>query len=401
MLNNVSRLLTDTRSIATPGEAHKVISAKEKLRRIVIVERRLTHYRVPFFNHLRALLEKEGIELQLLVSEGTEIEAQKKDLGHLDWAIPIRAHHMFGTNLCWQPFGDYARDADLVIVVHENKLLYNLWLMFVRRPRRLAFWGHGRNMQSNKPGGWKELFKRWTVNKVDWWFAYTEMSVGLVEQAGFPRRRITDVENSADTNEMVSQCKRVSDKHWQQLRKRYRLNDGPIGLCLGSLYAEKRLDFLIDAALRIRRRVPDFQLLVVGAGNEQGKIESAAAQHAWICYAGPLRGLDKATVLVYADVLLSPGAVGLGILDSFVSGTPMFTTDCGKHGPEISYLESGRNGIITIDDLDAYADAVVDALNDRTMLAELSVGARAGASKYTVENMAQKFKAGVLACLSS
>lgn len=401
MLNNIPVFLNTHNAFPLVDEANRAKNIPVKSRSVVIVERRLTHYRVPFFNHLRALLEKEGIELKLLISESTEEEAQKKDMGYLDWAISIPARHMFGTKLCWQPFGAYARGADLVVVVHENKHLYNLWLMFVRRPRRLAFWGHGRNMQSNNPSGLKELFKRWTVNKVDWWFAYTEMSVNLVQQTGFPQQRITDVENSADTNEMTALCERVSDEDWQRLRRQLKLGEGPIGLCLGSLYAEKRLDFLLDAAQRIRQQIPDFKLLVVGAGNEQGKIEAAAAIHPWICYPGPMRGSDKATVLVCADVLLNPGAVGLGVLDSFVSGTPMFTTACGIHGPEIAYLQSGMNGMITDDDVESYAQTVVAALTDPALLAKLGEGARTSASKYTIENMAERFKAGVLACLSS
>ncbi|NMM28220.1 MAG: glycosyltransferase family 4 protein [Glaciimonas sp.] len=344
---------------------------------------------------------REGIELLLLIGHGTPEEGKKNDLGFLDWVIRIPTYYLLGDKLCWQPFGAYAKSADLVIVNHENKLIYNLWLLFFRHPQRLAFWGHGRNMQSQAPNGIKELFKRWTVNKADWWFAYTEMTAELITSNGFPRESITVVQNAADTSAMASLCEMVGDRECARIRKDMRLAEGPVGLYLGSLYREKRLDFLLEAAHRIRLKIPAFQLVIAGAGQEQEGIEAAAAQHSWIRYVGPLYGADKASALMLADVLLNPGAVGLGIQDSFVSGTPMFTTDCGLHGPEISYLNSGRNGVMSADNIDAYTEAVVDILSDPEALDRLRRGTLASGPEYTVENMANRFKQGVLACLSA
>jgi len=369
--------------------------------RVVIVERQLLHYRVPVYQRLRAQLSTHGIELQLLIGDGTEAEIKKKDQTSLDWSIRIPTRYLLREKVCWQPFGAYAKDADLVIVMHENKLLYNLWLLSLGRPRRLAFWGHGRNMQSARPHGWKERFKRWTVNKVDWWFAYTDDCAALVTGAGFPSARTTIVENAVDTRELARFCKEITPQQCEGLRARLQLGGGPVGLYLGSLYEEKRLDFLLDAACRIRHEVPDFQLLIVGAGPEQGSIEEAARRHPWVHYLGPLQHREKAAVLVLADVMLNPGLVGLGVLDSFVGGTPMFTTDCGLHSPEISYLSSGRNGVVTVNDVRVYAGTVAAALRDPLRLAELQRGALNTAMRYTLENMTDRLFHGIMTCLST
>jgi glycosyltransferase involved in cell wall biosynthesis len=369
--------------------------------RVVIVERQLLQYRVGFYNRLRTRLEEEGIELQLLIGTGTPEEEKKMDQVTLDWATQIPTRYLFGTTLCWQPFGAYARDADLVIVMHENKIIYNLWLLSFGRPKRLAFWGHGRNMQSSNPNGWKERFKRWTVNKVDWWFAYTESSADLVTEAGFPRECTTVVENAIDTKEMTDFCKQVTTAVCQRKREELKLGDGPIALYLGSLYKEKRLDFLLEAAFLIREKIPDFQLLVVGAGPDQDIIENAAALHSWIHYLGPLQAQNKAVALVLADVMLNPGLVGLGILDSFASGTPMFTTDCGLHSPEISYMTPGKNGVITPDNVKDYADTVINVLQQPELIEKLSNGALSSAPRYTVENMAERILNGICSCLST
>jgi glycosyltransferase involved in cell wall biosynthesis len=369
--------------------------------RVVIVERQLLHYRVAVYQRLRELLDKEGIELQLLIGEGTAAEKKKCDEASVDWAVKIPTQYFFGNRICWQPYGAYAKAADLVIVMHENKMLYNLWLLSFGRPKRLAFWGHGRNMQSDRPNGFKERFKRWTTNKVDWWFAYTEGSATLVADTGFPRTCITVVDNAVDTNEMAALCRDISQQECQQLRRKLGMSSGPVGLYIGSLYREKRLDFLLDAAQRIQARIPDFQLLIVGAGPDQEMIAHAAKIHAWIHYLGHLQGREKAKTLALADVMLNPGLVGLGVLDSFVSGSPMFTTNCNLHSPEIDYVNSGENGVIVADDVEAYTEAVVTTLQSPDKLAKLQQGAHAAASRYTVENMVDRLCSGILSCLAT
>lgn len=383
-------------------KAMKIKSELQKKRpKVVIVERQLLQYRLEFYENLRHILDQQDIDLQLLIGMGTPAEAQKKNEISLSWARHIPTYYLFGSSLCWQPFGEYAKDADLVIVMHENKILYNLWLMSFGRPKRLAFWGHGRNMQSDKPNGLKERFKRWTINKVDWWFAYTESSADLVVQAGFPSQCTTVVENAVDTEKLARLCATVSTLDAQLRRTELGLANGPVALYLGSLYKEKRLDFLIEAAVKIRQRVPHFQLLIAGAGPEQMQIEIAAQQYSWIHYLGPVQGKEKALALVLADIILNPGLVGLGILDAFASGTPMFTTDCGLHSPEISYLASGQNGVMTDDNVETYVDVVSQALQHPDTLSALRKGALLSAPRYTIGNMVNLYQNGIRACLST
>lgn len=368
--------------------------------RVLIVERQLLQYRVGFYRRLREVLGAQGIELQLLVGEGTPAEKLKRNEAHLEWSITIPTRYFMNHRLCWQPYGNYARDADIVIVMHENKILYNLWLMFVRRPARLAFWGHGANLQSEHPDGWKERFKRWTVNKADWWFAYTDISASLIADAGFPSARTTVVRNAIDTSAMTALFLALDNDELARRRAQLGLGGGPAGIYLGSLYKEKRLEFLIEAALEVRCHIPDFQLLIVGAGPEQALVDAANASHPWIFVLGALQGKEKAAALALAEVMLNPGLVGLGILDSFSSGKPMFTTDCGLHSPEIAYLENGVNGVMTANDVAAYATAIVEVLRTPRDLAMLSAGARRSAGDYTVDEMATRISSGIGAALA-
>ena len=369
--------------------------------KVCIVQRRLTHYREPLFSVLHDKLAAQGIELELLVGHGTRAEEIKHDAGHLAWARSIPTHYWLGGRLCWQPMGTHLDGVDLLIVTQENKLLQNHLLMLKPRRFKLSFWGHGANLQSNNPNGLKERFKRWTTNRVDWWFAYTQMSADLVAAAGFPDARITVLNNAVDTAELLSQRQTVTPGETQALRESLGFGVGPVGIYVGSLYADKRLDFLFDAAEAIRIRVPDFHLLIVGDGPERDKVQAWCAKHPWARWAGVQYGRDKAAHMAVAQILLNPGLVGLGILDSFVCGVPMLTTDCGLHSPEIAYLENGVNDLMTTNDLQDYADACVRLLQDPVELDRLCAGCAASAREYTVENMAQRFADGIERCLNA
>ena len=368
--------------------------------RVVIVQRRMTHYRIPLFELLREKLDAAGVELIVVFGDATLAEQKKADSGKLDWGTYVPCRYGLAGNVCWQNVRPVIRDADLVVVTQENRLILNHWMLLFPRKFKLAFWGHGANLQSHAPRGFREKFKRWTTNRVDWWFGYTQMTAELVLPTGFPAARITVLNNTVDTTAMQRQRLAIASQHTQQLRAALGLGSGLIGIFVGSLHTDKRLDFLFNAAALIQQRIPNFQLLVVGDGPEQDKVHRWCAVHPWSKWVGAQLGKDKVAHIAMADVILNPGLVGLGILDSFVCGVPLLTTDCGVHSPEIAYLENGVTGIMTEDDLSAYVDACVGLLGDATRLSQLRSGCLARAADLTLDNMTSRFTDGVLRCLA-
>ena len=368
--------------------------------RVVCVQRRLPHYRVALFEGLRQRLAEDGIEFVLVHGQPTPAEATKNDSGQMDWAHPAPSHYLAGGNLVWQPPGPSALGADLVIVTQENRLLWNIMAMTLQRPARLAYWGHGRNFQSARPDGLRERVKRRMITSVDWWFAYTELSARLVIESGFPADRVTTLDNAVDTHSLAAQCQGITAAETETFLSGLGIEPGaPVGLFIGSLYPDKRIGFLLQAAQAIRQRVPGFRLLVVGSGPLAGEVRAAAAQWPWVHALGARTGRDKALCLRSAQLMLNPGLVGLGILDSFVSGVPMVTTDCHLHSPEVAYLRSGVNGVMTENTLDAFVGACARLLCSPEEHARLAGAALADASRYTIENMAERFATGISAAL--
>lgn len=368
--------------------------------RIVVVQRRMTHYRVAFFEQLRSQLAQRGAELVLAYGVGTAAEQGKNDGADLAWGVRLPTRYLAGGRICYQPLGHVTDGAAMLVVTPENKLVCNLWHQFTARPYRLGLWGHGANLQGN-PASLRERFKRFVATRADWWFGYTSMSVPLITRTGFAPERITVLNNSIDTSAMSAMRAAVTPAALAALRAELGLQDGPVGIYVGSLYAEKRIDFMLEAAAKIREQVPGFAFLVLGSGPQQALVEQFCQAHPWAHYLGVRKGQAKVEALALAQVMLNPGLVGLGILDALVCGVPMVTTDCGLHSPEIVYLQDGENGLMTANTLPAYVSAVAGVLNNLEICSKLKAGCASSAKIYTVENMARNFADGVMACLQA
>ncbi|MBL8344732.1 MAG: glycosyltransferase family 4 protein [Rubrivivax sp.] len=373
--------------------------------RVVITQHRLLHYRQAFFDRLRLACAERGIELRLVHGQPSAAEALKKDVGSLPWADVMRNRFLRvrGVDVIWQPYPAALRNADLVVLIQENRILSNYpWLLRwgVRPGQRVGYWGHGRNLQSVAPDGLRERWKRWFVNRVDWWFAYTESTRRILESDGFPADRISVLDNAIDNDQFLADLAAVTPAQRAACRERLGAGGGaPVGLYCGSLYPDKRLDLLLASAERVHALHPGFRLVVVGDGPSRSAVTDAAATRPWIHWVGVQRGADKAAWFRAADLYLSPGAVGLHVLDAFCAGLPMITTEGARHGPEVAYLESGRNGFIVPDDVVAYTEAVLRLLGDLTLMARIREAADQDARRYTLANMVERFVEGIEGCL--
>jgi glycosyltransferase involved in cell wall biosynthesis len=364
---------------------------------VLVVQRRLTLYRAPFFEALRPALADRGFALRLVVGDATAEEATKDDGGMLLWAEHVPCRYLFGGRLCWQDIRPWLAAVDYVVVTQENQLVMNWWLLARRRAGpSVALWGHGRNFRAT---GWfgalAHRLKAWLSRRADWWFAYTDLSARIVAGFGYPASRITTLNNAVDTSGLQQVVGALRSAGLEPLRQAWGLGPGPVGLFIGSLYADKRIDLLFDAVERVRRERLDFQLLVAGAGPDEAALRQRAAGIPGVRMVGSVRGACKAEAFALADVVLNPGAVGLGIVESFAVGLPIVVADTRNHGPELAYLEHDVNGLFTAGNAGAYAEAVLRLLNEPALAARLRAGALAAGGTCTQEAMVQHFCDGV------
>ena len=365
---------------------------------VLIIQEHLPAFRVPFYRELRDKLASFGVDLRLIYAPNQTNTFLK---GELDWAsaVPIR---WLGP-LAWQPVLCDARKADLVIVQQESKYIVNPLLQVLTKIGwpPVAYWGHGRNFQAPVGTGYSSRFKNFLATKVDWWFAYNDLSASVVRGLGYPADRITSVGNAIDTTGLIERHASLTSEELDAVRKELGLKSENIAVYTGGLYQNKRIDFLIEAAQLIRNEVPDFELIVIGDGPDRHLVSQAASIHTWIHDLGSKNDMDKVPYWALAKLLLMPGLVGLVVVDSFALGVPLVTTDFPYHSPEIDYLKHDINGLIVPcgQAVGIYAAAVIDLLLDPSRLNRLRSGALATAADYNIEKMAANFTVGIMLAL--
>jgi L-malate glycosyltransferase len=374
--------------------------------RVAIVQRAVRRYRRGFFDGLRDELARDGTRLALFHSNLAPEDDPRPDALEIPWAVhlPRRNLALGSRGLLWQPYHPALRTADLVVVEQAADLPLNYRLLLRQRlgGPRVAMYGHGRNF-GDDPSRLAEAVKRRTSREAHWWFAYTERSAEVVAELGYPADRITVVNNAIDTEELTADLRWARAGAARALRDEFALGDGPVGLFLGTLRGDKRLDLLVAACERVVAQRPDFHLLVVGGGPSQDELAQQAETLPWLHVLGPRFGRDRATALAAADVTLIPGAVGLGVIDSIVAGSPLITSADSAHGPEIAYLRDGDNGRLVAGggDPHRYAAAVLEVLGDPSLHRRLVAGCVHDAGRCTIAAMVEHFAEGVRAALEA
>lgn len=365
----------------------------------------IPHYREAFLDRLHARLHSAGIELRVLYGAGGPRASSSDGLVKRSWAqaVPTVSRRWLTMDLVWQSCWPQLKGSDLIVVEQSNRLLINYVLQLRRlwtEQTQLGYWGHGRNLQSRNPHGLRERWKRSWLCAVDWWFAYTEMTAEYVRSQGFDTERITVVNNATDDKAMrvgLEECYAMSR---MAARESLGLGNGPVALYCGALALNKRLEFLLAAAEKIRAAIPSFELIVVGDGPDRVRIEAASKEWPWLHYVGAAFGSERAKYWYVADVSLMPGPVGLVIVDSFIAECPLITVADPAHGPEIAYLQSERNGLMTGKSLDAYVNGVASVLGDSPRLQMLRQGCKESARNYTLDAMVENFANGIISSLS-
>lgn len=374
------------------------------MKKVLILYKFLPQYRVEFFDQLKANLLLYDIELILIYGKLKNQDSKKNDERSLEWAIyrENKVLQVGSIGLLWQPCLDMLPKIDLIIVEQANSLLVNYLLIPLSKVMKFkfAFWGHGANLQED-PNSIKNRFKYFFLNQSDYWFAYTNGVEKFLVEKGVDSGKITVVNNAIDTISLKEQYGKLPTEEVDQLKIKMGIEGNNIAIYCGGIYKEKRIDFLIEASKTIKEEVKDFHLIFVGAGPESHRVEESSENYDWVHYVGPKFGAERVPYFKMSELFLMPGLVGLAILDSFATETPMVTTNFPYHSPEIEYLTNGTNGVITANDINDYSQKVINLFQDKEKIEKLKEGCLKSSKLYSTEQMVENFKNGILKCLKN
>jgi glycosyltransferase involved in cell wall biosynthesis/peptidoglycan/xylan/chitin deacetylase (PgdA/CDA1 family) len=373
------------------------------MKKVLIIEAQMKQYRRPFYEQLYPELARKGVQLRVAYGEPVEEEKRKLDNCELpvEFGIKVKGYWFARQKFLYQPLLREAAAADLVIVDQANRFVLNHFLlpMSLLGLKKVALWGLGENLQADR-SEFSEWYKRRTLKWADWLFAYTKGTAEYLRGQGASSERITAVQNSIDTHEIQERVSRMDAPTRARLRASLGIDPADwVGVFVGMLHKVKAIPFLLQAARKVRAQIENFHLVVIGGGPEREEVIQDAVGDAWIHFVGPKFGEQKAELLGIADLCMIPGRVGLAVLDSFAAGLPLIATRLPIHGPEMEYLEEGRNGIITAHSPETYAGAIVRLVSRPEELRMLREGARRSAEKYSIQAMVGNFTEGIVRCL--
>ncbi|MBN4078725.1 glycosyltransferase family 4 protein [Gammaproteobacteria bacterium AH-315-C21] len=367
------------------------------MKKVVFIQRMVPDYRANFFYLLREALEYEGIDFSLVAGGTKTGEALVDAFPEEKWSFRCGNYYIF-KNLYYQSVRRYISNADLVIVHEGGAALVNYELLLRRRlfgHPKVAFFGHGSNMNSLQRMPVKTWVKNIIARLPDWWFAYTNISSVALDKLDYPENKTSIVDNSIDTKDFIERIDSLDEVVIQDVRDSLGISiTDTVGLFCGRL-SKIKLSFLIDAVKIISEIHSNYHLIIVGRGDLEDEIRELAKVTKWLHYVGPKFSDERLPYFKVADHFLMPGQVGLGILDAFASKLPFFTTDCGIHSPEIAYLINGKNGYITENNVIDYSERILKCLDNIHIMNDMSVEAFSTSKRVSLEKMVSHFVSGI------
>jgi glycosyltransferase involved in cell wall biosynthesis len=163
--------------------------------------------------------------------------------------------------------------------------------------------------------------------------------------------------------------------------------DEPRILFIGRLIPSKRLDLLLEYYRELKKKLPGLELVVVGDGPEAPLVREAAEKDPAVHWKGAV--VDEAAiaeVMRGVQLVFLPGLSGLSIVHAFCYGRPFATIENENHGPEIAYLEDGRNGLVLSGEMDKDVQRIAALLGDGGSLRDHARGALETSLRLSIEN---------------
>ncbi|MBM9469126.1 glycosyltransferase [Nakamurella leprariae] len=363
---------------------------------LLIVQPRLTTYRLPFFEGLIAELAKDDIACRVASPPAGGVAAARGDSDHNPpWHTFTQGGtlRIRGRTISYLGSGPAQRSADAVIVamLGSSYDTYRAILTGKFRGIPVGLWGHIKSYTSESHP-LDALVERWQLMNASRVFAYTPGGAAEAIRLGVRPHAVTTVMNSVDTATLCTAASAVDPAVVDAFVERHSLDRCRTAAYFGGLDQAKRIDFLAESLAELAQLDPRFKLIVGGRGASI-ELLRPAIDRGQVIHMGYVGSSEKALVSKVASTLAMPGRIGLIAVEALALGLPVITTKWKYHSAEIEYLQEGVSMFSSDDDPRSYAHKLL-ASTER--FAERPAPARA---HPTMDQMIGNFAAGVRAML--
>jgi glycosyltransferase involved in cell wall biosynthesis len=370
----------------------------------------IPHYRVPFFEAVERL-RPEAWEFSVIYDVGKARDRFFMEFERGSVNFQVKQSHAYtlrlaGKQISFQTFFFDGSKYDLLVTGGElNNISYPLCYLWRYYGKRVAYWGHGKDVSVANPQGIKaiaEQTKIWLSRRADGFFAYTNGVRDYMVSNGVDRGKIFVLQNTIDIVKQRAVFEKLICQR-ENLRSQAGFSDKKVLLYVGRLNRQKRLDLLFDAFHVLRKMDESYHLVIIGAGDASvlSRLKEKCGESAFR-YLGVVPDDEIGRSYVASDLFAFPGAVGLGPLQALCFDLTSAVIDSPVHSPEYEYLNRDNALILTEGSTaEKYAIAIKALLEDRARWADLRDHAWPSIKHLTIENMAQNFISGVNSILQT
>jgi glycosyltransferase involved in cell wall biosynthesis len=364
----------------------------------------IPHYRVPFYEAVERL-RPDWWEFSVIYDVGKARDRSFMEIDHASLGFPIRHSQaytlkLFGKQISFQPFVFKGSKYDLLVMGGElNNVSYPLCYFWRCHGKRIAYWGHGKDVSVANARGLKALaeqIKIWLAGRADGFFAYTNGVRDYMVSKGVDHNKIYVLNNTIDIIKQRGVFEKLISQR-EELRAHAGLRGKKVLLFVGRLNRQKRLKLLFDAIRVLRSMDESYYLLIIGAGDVSviSELRKTCGESAFR-YLGVVSDDDIGQFYVASDLFAFPGSAGLGPIQALCFDLTTAVIDSSVHSPEYEYLNH-ENALIFPErsTADEYARGIKALLDDRGRWGELRAQAWPSIRHLTIENMAHNFINGV------
>jgi glycosyltransferase involved in cell wall biosynthesis len=182
-----------------------------------------------------------------------------------------------------------------------------------------------------------------------------------------------------------------SNKDGKNIREKHQLSDSQIIVYIGTLDKARNLSVLIQAFSKVKKHKKKVKLLMVGEGSDRGNLQALAREleiGEGVIFTGQVPGSEVPNFIAAADIGVSPilplacYKIGspLKIFEYMGGGKPVIANEEIFDQKEV--LEQSSGGILVPYTPEAFADAMIELLNNPERAAEMGRRGR----QWVVEN---------------
>ena len=235
-----------------------------------------------------------------------------------------------------------------------------------------------------KPVGWKRI--RAYSENVDAFITVSKEIDGELGRVGVPSTKRTYIPNGVD-------CERfhpVSYTEKQELRRRLRIDGGPVFIYTGRLAAEKKIDHLLQIWPELLKKDASARLMIIGTGEEEQRLTALAGPRC--TFVGAVD--DVGPYLQAADVFVLPSereGLSNSLLEAMACGMAVVSTDAGAAR---ELIQHGINGLVVpIGDQDAMTAALLQMMESSGVRVDFGQRARSVVgAKYSITATANRLR---------